>query len=247
MTGKKAKKTISHALPVVLLAVFLTAAACAPAVKLQPISSMQQAHAVPVLASEYRIQPGDKLSVEFPYNPDLDEQVPVRPDGRISLQMIPEVMAAGLTPSALTDQLTKDYSAKLAKPQLTVIVRSFGGHMIFVDGEVNKPGMLTMAAPMTVLDSLSEAGGVKDTANRKQIIIIRRGPGNKPVALSLNMEKVIYGKTADPGLLPGDIVYVPKSSIANVNMWVDQYIRKNIPINADAGVFYNLEYNHYHN
>ncbi len=195
-------------------------------------------------AQEYRIRPGDQLDIKFFYNPELNEQVTVRPDGRISLQLVHEIIAAGLTPAKLTELLTKDYAPKLAKPEITVIVRSFVGQRVFVDGEVNRPGMLNLIAPMTVLQSLSEAGGVKDTAKRDQILIIRRYE-KKPLVLTVNIKKVIDGTARDLSLLPNDIIYVPKSRIADVNLWVDQYIRKNIPINVGAGIFYNYP-NNYH-
>jgi protein involved in polysaccharide export with SLBB domain len=192
-------------------------------------------------AQDYKIHVGDQLDVKFFYNSELNEQVTVRPDGRISLQLIDEIMAAGLTPAQLTDLLSKKYGSELDKPAITVIVRSFGGQMVYVDGEVNKPGMLNMIAPMTVLQSLSQAGGLKDTAKRNEILIIRRGLDNKPVVLVMNMKKVIDGTetSQDLTLMPFDIVYVPKSGIANVNVWVDQYLRKNIPIGV--GVYYNLD------
>ena len=227
---------------VIIFVISLSLAACTTSVRSSsPIASTaEQIPSYP--AQEYKIQAGDQLDIKFFYNAELNEQVIVRPDGRISLQLAHEIMTAGLTPAELTDLLTKAYALELDNPEITVIVRSFGGQMVYVDGEVNKPGMLNMVAPMTVLQSLSQAGGVKDTAERKEILIIRRGLDNKPVVLMVNMEKVIDGTetSQDLNLLPSDIVYVPKSSIANVNLWVDQYIRKNIPINVGTGFYYNL-------
>jgi protein involved in polysaccharide export with SLBB domain len=244
MTIRMTEKTRNKKfLAVMLFGISLSLVACAtPARNTSPASSAAELMPSYVAqAQEYRIRSGDQLDIKFYYNPELNEQVPVRPDGRISLQLAHEIMAAGLTPAELTDVLTKTYASELDKPEVTVIVRSFGGQMVFVDGEVNKPGMLNLIAPMTVLQSLSQAGGVKDTAKRNEIVIIRRGPDNKPIVLMMNMDKVIDGTetSQDVNLLPDDIVVVPKSSIANVNMWVDQYIRKNIPINVGAGYYYN--------
>lgn len=225
----------------VLIPVLCLLAACASSAS-RPLSNDSPDNPNPYISvQEYRIRSGDQLDIKFFYNSDMNEQVTVRPDGRISLQLAHEITAAGLTPAELTDLLTKTYASELDQPEITVIVRSFGGQMVFVDGEVNKPGMLNLVAPMTVLQSLSEAGGVKDTAKRDQIVIIRRGSDNKPVTLTMNMEKIITGtETAqDLNLLPNDIVYVPRSTIANVNIWVDQYLRKMIPINAGAGYYWN--------
>ena len=85
---------------------------------------------------------------------------------------------------------------------------------------------------MTVLPAISQAGGVKDTARTTEVIVIRRGADNKPLVIAVNLDKAIDGTdmSQDIILRPFDIVYVPKSPIANVNKWVDQYIRKNLPI-----------------
>jgi polysaccharide export outer membrane protein len=185
---------------------------------------------VPV--QEYRISVGDQLDIKFFYNPELNEQVIVRPDGRISLQLIPEVVAADLTPAALTRQLTEQYSKDLKQPQLTVIVRGFGSQLVFVDGEVGKPGMVPILAAMTALQAISQAGGMKETARETEVMIIRRGAPGKPLAFRVDLKKARNGSdlAQDISLAPFDIVFVPRSSVANVNLWLDQYIRKNIPI-----------------
>jgi len=184
-------------------------------------------------ARDYILQPGDQLDVKFFNNPELNELlVAIRPDGRISLQMAPEVMAAGLTPAQLTEQLTKIYEKELVNPGIAVIVRSFTGQRVFVDGEVFKPGMVNLVGPLTALQSIAEAGGCKETANLSQVIIIRRTADKKIVNIVANLKDAVYGvnREQDVALAPYDIVYVPRSGISNVNLWVDQYIRRNIPI-----------------
>jgi polysaccharide export outer membrane protein len=191
---------------------------------------------------EYKIQIGDQLDIKFYYHPDLNEQVTVRPDGRISLQLVHEIIATGLTPAELTDFLTKKYAPELKKPEITVIVRSFAAYKIYVDGEVTKPGMVSLIGFTTVLQAISQAGGMKDTARKGEVVIIRRGEFNKPLAFQVNLRKVIDSTdmNQDIALQPSDIVYVPKLAIANVNVWVDQYIRRNIPIGISTGLGYNL-------
>ena len=215
--------------------------ACTPVVKNPTPLSQHSIQTSPYTEQEYRIQVGDQLDIKFFYNPELNEQVTVRPDGRISLQLVREIMTAGLTPAELTDLLTKKYAKELKMPEVTVIVRSFGGHKIYVDGEVAKPGIVPLVGFVTVLQAISQAGGMKDTARRGEVIVIRHGTANKPIALTVNIEKVIDGTDMrqDIPLKPFDIVYVPKSPIANVNVWVDQYIRKNIPISTGFGYYLN--------
>jgi polysaccharide export outer membrane protein len=174
----------------------------------------------------YLIQPGDQLDIKFFYNPELNETLTVRPDGKISLQLVDEIQAAGLKPSELDDVLTKKYAQELKKPSITVIVKSFGGQRIFVGGEVNRQGLMTLSGNMTPLQAVLNAGGFKETASPENAIVIRKGPGNKPVPITMNLDAAMHGKagSADFQLKPDDIVYVPKSAIAKADKFVNQYI-----------------------
>lgn len=182
--------------------------------------------------AEYRIQPGDQMDVKFFYNPELNESVTVRPDGRVSLQLAQEIVAAGLTPAELTQVLKESYARELDQPEITVILRSFTGQRIYVDGEVNKPALVPLTAAMTVLQSIAVAGGLKDSARTNAIVVIRRGPESTPTVFTVDLSRVLDGTdtSQDVALMPFDVVYVPKSAIANVNVWVDQYLRKNVPV-----------------
>jgi len=190
------------------------------------------AQAAIISTQEYLIQPGDQLDIKFFYNPELNEQITVRPDGRIALQLAGEIKTAGLTPAQLTAQLTKTYSAELNNPKITVIVRTFSSQRVYVDGEVNKPGLVVLTAPTTALQSIAQAGGLKDTARSNEVILIRRGADNRFMSTMLNLDKAIDGTDAAQNvpLVPYDVVYVPKSHIANADVWVDQYIRRMIPV-----------------
>jgi len=216
--------------------------ACTPVVQNPTPLHYQTTQANLNSEKEYRIQIGDQLDIKFFYNPELNEHVTVRPDGRISLQLVHEVMATGLTPSELTQLLTQKYAPELKKPEITVIVRSFGAYKIYVDGEVTKPGVFPLIGFTTVLQAISQAGGMKDTARTSEVVIIRRGAYNKPLAFQVNLRKVIDSTdmNQDIALQPSDIVYVPKSAIVNVNVWVDQYVRRNIPIGISTGLGFNL-------
>lgn len=224
----------------ILLSLFLLFA-CAPVVKNPtPITPMGIQKSYPYTEQEYKIQVGDQLDVKFFYNPELNEQVTVRPDGRISLQLVHEVMVAGLTPSQLTDSLTKKYAPELKKPEIVVIVRSFGAHKVYVDGEVTKPGMVPLIGFMSVHQAISQAGGMKDTARTSEVVIIRQGENHNPFVAKVNLNKAIDGTdmSQDVVLKPFDIVFVPRSAIANVNIWVDQYIRKILPVTVSTGFGY---------
>jgi polysaccharide biosynthesis/export protein len=188
-------------------------------------------------ATEYRIQPGDQLDIKLFYNPELNEQLTVRSDGRITLQLVNDVVAAGLTPSELTSVLTKAYATELTNPKIAVIVRASIADKVFVDGEVNRAGLINLVGPMTVMQSRSQAGGLKDSAKSEEIIIIRKAADNKYIPMKVNLKRVMEGvdTTQDIKLNPSDIVFVPKSTISNINTWVDLYIRKNIPLPIGLG------------
>ncbi len=225
-----------------LLVLFVLCACGSVVQNPSPLPVQHQSTQAYLNSEEYRIQVGDQLDIKFFYNSELNDQVTVRPDGRISLQLVREVMAAGLTPAQLNQLLVEKYAPELKKPEITVIVRSFGAYKIYVDGEVNRSGMFPLLGYTTVMHAISQAGGMKDTARAGEVVIIRRGEFNKPLAFKVNLEKVIdgTGMSQDIALQPSDIVYVPRSAIANVNVWLDQYIRKNIPIPISTGLGYSF-------
>jgi protein involved in polysaccharide export with SLBB domain len=173
----------------------------------------------------YTIAQGDQLDIKFFYNPELNESVTVRPDGKISLQLIDEIQAAGLKPIELDQQLTDLYSRELRKPVLTVIVRSFTRQRIFVGGEVNSPGLIVLPAGMTTLQAIFQSGGFKESAEPAETLVIRKDLDNKPIPLRIDLAAVMDANGGnDLQLKPDDIVYVPKSAIANANKFIDEYI-----------------------
>ncbi|GFO64867.1 hypothetical protein GMPD_27860 [Geomonas paludis] len=185
--------------------------------------------------SIYRIQPGDLLDVKFFYNPELNEQVVVRSDGKISLQLITEVTAGGLTPTELTQRLSTAYAKEILEPKITVIVRTPVADKVYVDGEVNRAGMVTISGTITAVQSIAQAGGMKESANPKTVVVIRRGSDNEISTIHLNVEEIRKKGEGDVVLQPNDIVYVPRSSISDINTWIDLYIRKNVPLPIGLG------------
>lgn len=210
---------------------------CAPAVMV-PMTPVEFNKTMKQPQQEYRILAGDQLEVKFYYHPEFNEQVTVRPDGRIILQLANELVVEGLTPNELTAILKKNYAADLDRPEIAVIVRGFSAQRVYVDGEVTRPGIVVLTGSMTLLQAISQAGGLKDTARREEIVIMRRGGGDsKLVTTMVDLNKVLDGTdpSQDLTLNPFDVVYVPKSSVANMNLWIDQYLRKNIPIPFSMG------------
>jgi polysaccharide export outer membrane protein len=218
-----------------LVCMIVLLAACAPnAVRNPtPVSQFdQQARSYAQAPKEYIIEVGDTVDIKFMYNAELNElAVPVRPDGRISLQLAHDVPAAGLTPTQLRKVLDEKYTAELKKPEVAVIVRSFGGHKVFVDGEVNYSGPIDFKGRLTLFQAISQARGLRETARLSNIIVIRKDFEGKPMAANLDLRKVINGTdlSQDIALMPYDIVYIPKSHIANWLKFVDEYINRAVP------------------
>ena len=189
-------------------------------------------------ASEpYRIQPGDELQVRFFHTPEQNVTLVVRPDGLISLPLVYELQAAGRTVEEVRRELTERCSVELAEPEIAVIVRTFSGYRVHVGGEVDKPGVVDLKGPRTVLEAVFEAGGFLPTASPAHVLVVRRGSEGGYELVAANLALVLSGQdgSGNFSLRPFDIVYVPTSRIADVNKWVDQYIRQNIPISFTFG------------
>jgi protein involved in polysaccharide export with SLBB domain len=188
----------------------------------------------------YTIHTGDQLDIKFFYNPELNETVTVRPDGRISLQLVQDVMVSGKTPGDLSKELEEKYSSELLNPDVAVIVRTFTSHRVYIDGEVNQPGGIDLTGPMTVMQSVAYAGGLKNTARTNEVVVIRRGQDSRPMAIPIDLTKTIDGTNIgqDITLAPFDIVFVPRSPIANANLWVQQYLRDTILVLPTEFVLY---------
>ena len=181
----------------------------------------------------YRIQIGDVLSVRLLLNPELNEDVTVRPDGDISTTVVNEQRAYGLTVPQLAAALRRDYSSQLQNPHLTVVVRSFAPTRIYVGGDVNTPGeFISVGPPPTLAQAISRAGGLRMSGAEGSVFIIRRGPGNRPEFLSTRWGAIQHATdpTADVELAPFDVVYVPRTGIAEVYRYFNQYVQQFVPV-----------------
>jgi polysaccharide export outer membrane protein len=158
----------------------------------------------------YVIGPEDMLDINVWKEPDVSRVVPVRPDGRISLPLINDVQAAGLSPQQLAGALTEKLRKYFNEPQVTVIVTAINSQRVFVVGEVLRAGAFPLIPGMTVLQALSSAGGFTTFADVKKIHIMRLRDG-KHVELPFNYRDVLKGDNPDQNikLEPGDTVVVP--------------------------------------
>jgi polysaccharide biosynthesis/export protein len=158
----------------------------------------------------YVIGPQDVVDISVWKEPDLSRSVPVRPDGKISLPLVNDVQAAGLTPAQLGAQITSNLSRYVTNPQVTVIVSQINSQRIYILGEVTRAGSYTLLPEMTVLQALSDAGGFTAFANSKKIYVLRQDSG-KQQKIPFNYKDVVSGKDSGQNiaLKAGDTIIVP--------------------------------------
>jgi polysaccharide export outer membrane protein len=154
------------------------------------------------------IGPEDVLSIVYWRDKDMSTQVTVRPDGKISLPLLDEVQAAGLTPAGLRAQLTEESKRFFANPTVTVVVDTINSRKVFITGQVVKPGPYVIAVPTTVLQLISMAGGLKDFADSKNIMIVRHENGTS-ASHRFNYKEMRKNLRQNIELKPGDTVVVP--------------------------------------
>jgi polysaccharide export outer membrane protein len=211
----------------VALASAVAMAACSPVPSLPPAPMEPAVTTSSANLPPYQIQVGDVLEVRLLLNPELNEEVTVRPDGHVSTTAVPDALAYGRTPAELADTLRGIYGKDLQKPRLSVVVKSFAPTRVYVGGEVTTPGeFVTVGPTLTLSQALARAGGTKLSSDDTSVFIIRRGPSDKPEFLSTSWKELRQGRNpnADVRLAPYDVVYVPKLGIAEVYQFYNQYI-----------------------
>jgi len=162
-----------------------------------------------VISDEYRLGPGDKLRIEVYKDPQLSQSVQVRPDGKITLPLVGDVTANNNTPIELRDAIATSLKEYITNPTVTVIVVEATAAMAYVMGEVNHPGAVSLQAPLTVMQALALAGGLKDFADAKNIRILRRGRAGAVETIAFNYKAAMKSAGAPIYLRPGDTVVVP--------------------------------------
>ncbi len=188
----------------------------------------------------YRLKPGDEIEVRLLYNPEFSDRVMIGPDGRFALSLIGTVRAEGMTSDELSDHLRQRFARDLRRPDVVVVPRSFGSQRVIVGGEVASPGIHTLPGRVGVLEAVLIAGGFTNTARPQHVALIRRGADGRPMLRSLDLVSFLSTGDAsqDVPLQPFDIVYVPRSTIAEINRFVALYIRGILPF--DSGFSYSL-------
>ncbi len=150
--------------------------------------------------------------------------VTIRPDGHISLPLITDVRAEGLTVPELTNHVNRLYAQIIPNMNVSVLLKEVVGEIIFVDGEVGRPGVFATRGPVTVQHAIALAGGTRETAEPKTVLVVSKGPDGRFLTRTTDLTHM--SSISDFRLSRGDLVYVPRSKIARADIWVDQNIRR---------------------
>jgi polysaccharide export outer membrane protein len=175
-----------------------------PSAKGTPVSQAAENDA------SYAIGPQDTLRIDVWKEAEISRTVPVRPDGKISLPLLNDVQAAGLTPMQLANAITEGLKKYINNPQVTVTVQEINSRRVFVTGEVARAGAFPLLPNMTVLQALSSTGGFTQFAKLKSIYVLRTEDG-KQIKHPFNYKDVVSGKKPEQNIFlqPGDVIVVP--------------------------------------
>jgi polysaccharide export outer membrane protein len=180
---------------------------------------------------EYRFYPGDEIEITVFSAPELTRTVTVGPDGRVAMPLVGAVRAADLSANELHDALVSAYSAHLRMPELTVTPRSYGSRQVFVGGEVARPGIYEMPAQIDAFQAVALAGGFLPSARRADVLVLSRASGQTQVSeIDLSPRAMRHGFPGAQPLQRYDVVYVPRSAISQVNLFMQQYVREALPV-----------------
>jgi polysaccharide biosynthesis/export protein len=176
--------------------------------------SPESSHAITKLAvpgDKYVIGNEDVLNVSVWKEPDISRIVPVRPDGKITLPLVGEIQASGITPLQLQAHITDGLRAYVSNPDVTVIVQEVKSLKFNIVGEITKPGSYVLTEPMTVLDAIAAGGGLRDFAKGSRIYVLRANADGSHSKLPFDYKNVIKGKRVNDNieLHPGDTIVVP--------------------------------------
>ena len=217
-----------------LVAAVLTLLGCGPSVNVKPFSPAElarvQNESAEVERRGYRIEPGDTLLIKYPFHPEMDQETVVRPDGTVTATGVGALNAAGMSSVELANQLKEKTSHRLKNPEVVVSISKYGERGIYVGGEVGRPQMLVYRKGLTPLQAVMAAGGFLPTARLDSVILVRQNGSEPLLTRKIDLGAVVLKGEPEPiTLAPQDVIYVPRTPIANANVWVRQHITDLFP------------------
>lgn len=210
--------------------------ACASQPPMAPLPPLDAAPPpLPGEGGPYRLQPGDLLRVKFLYHPELDVKVPIRPDGGISLQVGGTVHAAGLTSEELEQAIIERTSDRLREPEVSVLVAQTADQKVYVIGEVRLPGIVVFRDGLSPLQAIADRGGFNDTARIDSVLRLSRSKDEYQGTRLDFTRPLAAGDPEGTELQAGDVLYIPRTFIGDVNSFVRLYVRGILPIEPRIG------------
>ena len=182
---------------------------------------------------DYRFGPGDRIKVQYLMTPEMGEEALVAPDGTIGLRAAGHVAASGRSAVELEQDIARASHRVLNNPIVTVSLNDPAAAAVYIGGQVAHPGAYTMTGRRGPLEGILLAGGFQPEARVDEVVLIRRSPDNRPMLRTIDLKQFL--STGDDAggvpLFPGDIVFVPRNRISEVDLWIDQFINKFLPFN----------------
>lgn len=204
----------------------------------QPVEVMPQGFAKWTDAiPPYEFSAGDKIRVQFLLTPEMGEDAVVGPDGMIGLRSAGQVMAAGRTAVQLQDDITAGSSKTLNQPMVTVSLVETPGAPVYVGGAVGRPGAYYINGRHGTFEAVQLAGGLTPEARMNEVVLIRRNASDRPMLRTVDLRSLVNGGMDHPDvpLAPGDVVFVPRNRISEVDLWIDQFINRFLPFSRSFG------------
>jgi protein involved in polysaccharide export with SLBB domain len=233
------------AVATLLIAPMFSLSGCGAPINVQPLTpaDIPIVHAAGNYPHEkYVIMADDTLQIRYTFHPEINqESVVVQPDGKITATLVGQMNVSNMTTAKLEELLAEKASDQLRNPEVVVSIVRFAERNVYIGGEVRKPGMIRYRKGLTPLQAIIAAGGFLESARVDSVILVRGGDSNTDyISRKLNLQESISDGNKEPLLLaPHDVVYVPRTSISEANLWVKQYILDLFPfMKGSAGVAY---------
>lgn len=188
-------------------------------------------------APTYRLGAGDKLKIDFLLTPELSQDALVEPDGGVALKSIGRTSAQNLTLAQFKAEVERLSSARLLHPMVTVALAEPRAARIIVGGQVARPGVYPLPARATTLEAVMLAGGLLPESRMDEVVVLRQRPNGPPMLRTVNLNAFVAQGAARESitLASEDIIFVPRSRVAEIDLWVEENINKLLPFSRSVG------------
>jgi protein involved in polysaccharide export with SLBB domain len=183
---------------------------------------------------------GDRVKFDFPLTPENDEDVLVGADGYIGLRIAGRIRAQGLTVNELQEEVTKAASTRLKNPIVVAGLSDSRSSRVVVGGQVQHPGVYLIGSGLTVFEAVMLAGGVNPESRMNEVVLMRLRPNNTAMLRKINLQNFISkgDTTQNPQIQAEDMIFVPRSRVAEVNWWIEEYINRDVPFGRSVNYDY---------